>query len=907
MAMIIQWMNTMGSDLLSLIFAENSSGTQTLFKLHLRTEQQASQSTIYKKWFSREDIKKLIMDFKKRAQHALFFIPVKRIMASYPVQHKRHKESWVIEKSTEELPGFSGVVGIHYHDSNNQRKLERWSVLFKTIPLQDIPPDLHECLSTHKIPNISIAIAGALDTPPHSHRPFFGLPLLDTISLPIHLHCTFILSEDRRSIRYNEKGQANPESHFNRWLLTEKVPSLYLQFLAGWDHTSPMSKCPWWPKRTEKDTISRAVVKAMATTLPTSNELVCDTYSSHRIAPSKAHFLQPPCPKGLLQALLPEDLAIPPSGFLPDPGSPSPSLPGVDSNYLTRILQHKAASIISMYKEGRITVGDIVDVAKFLKPSFPNSLGLPLLPLADGTLASLSANKTTFYYPPQQPGAPQLPFPLHYFLDPEATQEHAIYDTLQVRKLDNMAISKLIMAKIPRQDTFFPSAALEQWLGELWDFLDTTPQVEIEDPAFQQLPLIPTYSPGAPTRISLQGLVGSEVLLIKPRKVVPLEPCVVLGMKLIKIGDCKRKLKGVIKSRKEQPVGVHQAIISFFMDLPPDQIPHYFQRLTPALHSEFSQWFRRQLSGTYRSLLEAEKEVVQRLPLWETVQADSRFVPANTALVIPEGISHDLVQTWTIGPTAYVLTDHLLSLMKVPVTLPTLYANHLSFPPVMRTVTPNYKSLLRAVLRSPNPQPSILVPNANGRMSSSNELYISSNAAFASGFALQSSAFLHPDLRDLEQELCDWGLINTITAESFEACALAVDQDISTADILSRALAVFHTYNTEMPPKLLGDRGSQNRLRNLRFIPRRMGSIRYGSIPADRYHSLPNIVSPSEIMDPKFSKLAWTQRATCFEDPSPELSLVNTSTWEPTALEVVCVLLFFSLVPLLTSHHPLSD
>jgi len=342
----------------------------------LCTEQQVSQSTIYKKCFSVEEIKGLITDFRSRAQNALFFIPVKKIKASYPSSHK-YQESWVVEKSTEDLPG---VMGICYHHLPLQPQLKQWSVLFKVIPYQDIPPHFHECLSIHRIQTVSIGIAGALDTPPLHHRPFFGIPLLNTISLPIHLHCTFILSDDRRSIRYDEKGEGNLESKFNKWLLTEKVPSLYLQFLAGWNHAYPMKECPWWPKEAEKDWISRVVAKAMTTTLPTSEELVCDTYSGHRIAPSKSHFLQLLCPKGLLLALLPEDLAIIPPGFS---YLSSPPLQNVDSNYLTAILRNEAASITSMYKEGRITVDHVVDVARFLNiSSLPDSIGLPLLPLA---------------------------------------------------------------------------------------------------------------------------------------------------------------------------------------------------------------------------------------------------------------------------------------------------------------------------------------------------------------------------------------------------------------------------------------------------------------------------------------------------------------------------------------------
>ena len=865
-----------------------------MFKLHLRTEQQAIQSTIYRKWFHREDIKGIINDFKKRAQHSLFFIPIKKINASYPTsQYSNRQESWVVEKTTTTIPGSGEVMSIRYCRSS-QSKHEQWSVLFKSIPLQDVPPNFHECLSIHKIHTVSIGIAGALNSPPTHHRPFSSLPLLDIISLPIHLHCTFILSDDRRSIRYDEKGTGNPESQFNKWLLTEKVPSLYLQFLAGWDHAFPMKKCPWWPMRARTDVISRAVVKAMETILPTSNELICDTYSGHRIAPSLAHFLQPPCPTGLLLELLPGDLAVLPPGFT---HLSSPPLQNVDSSYLITILQDNAPSIISMYKEGKITVDHVVDVARFLKlSSLHNSLGLPLLPLADKTLVSLSAGHTTFYCPPQRHNNPWDPFPPHHFLDPKAAKERTIYDSFQVHDLDSTAISRLIMDEIPTEDIFTSSPDQEMWLEKLWELLNAT-GVTIEDRAFRQLPLIPIYSPEAPKRISFQKLAGKEVLFIDGHTIVPLGACVTLGMDLVRASDCTGRLSEVVKSHKKQPLGIHRTIITFFRDLPFGQIPLCFQRLDRKPHLEFSKWFRGELSSNYHSLSGAEMATIRCLPLWQTVRvgrAPTRFVSVDTALVIQEGINSDVIQRWTTGSTAYVHADHLLSLMKEPVPLHTFYTSHLSFPPIMNPVSSTYKSLLREVLRSPNPQPSILVPSANGTMSSSSALYLSSNATFASGFASQNGAkFVHLALRNLERQLCSWGLVSAVTASSFVACASAIHEDATGADIQTRALTVFRTYNTEMPPKLLGDRGAQNELRNLRFIPRRLGSTRYGSIPTDLYHTLPSIVSPSEILDPKFSGVAWTQRATCLEEPSDELLLVNTSVWEPTVPEVVCFPVFF--------------
>ena len=774
-------------------------------------------------------------------------------------------------------------------------------MLFKTVPLQDVPPDFHDCLSIHKIQIISIGIAGALSPPshpqpPHSYRPFFGLPLLDTISLPIHLHCTFILSDDRRSIQYDEKGRGNMESRFNKWLLTEKVPLIYLQFLAGWNDTHPMRECPWWPREIGTDTISNAVFMGMETAFPKSDQLVCDTYSGPRIAPANAYFLQPSCPRGLLRKLSPDDLTIIPPGFSEIP------LRGVDNDYLTKILRQKAASIISMYNEGRITVDNVVPVARFIKlSSFPDSLGLPLLPLADGTLASLSAGHTTFYCPPRQHKTPWLPFPPRHFLDPKAAKESDIYNLLQVQKLDNTAISKLIASQIPEQDTFSPSPSQELWLEELWDLLDTTPEVEIGNPVFKRLPLIPTYNPGTPTRISFQKLTGSEVLFIaKHHRDIPLDACVTLGMRVIKAEDCGRKLEEAIESHKTWPSEIHHVVINFFTDLPLGQIPHHFQRLDRKLHLGFSRWLRDQLSYLF---LKDAKTTIQHLPLWETVQVGfrpTRFVSANEVVVIPEGISPDAV-TWARGTSEFTPANYLLLLLKKPDTPSNFYVNRLSFPSVMNPPTPAYKTLLEAVLDSSDRGPSILVPNTSGRMLSPNELYLSSNTTFTNAFASRNGAFLHPNLRDLEQRLCNWGLISEVTTRSFKACAEAIHQDVRKAGIRARALVIFRTYNTQMPPKLLGASSSQAALQNLRFIPRRPGSTRYGSIPTDRFHALPDIVSPSKILSPDFFRVAWTQRATCLEEPSEALLLVNNSVWKPETSEVVCSSLF---IPLLISHSP---
>jgi hypothetical protein len=507
--------------------------------------------------------------------------------------------------------------------------------------------------------------------------------------------------------------------------------------------------------------LSKIVVIGMKAGFPTSDQLLCDTYSGSRIAPSKAHFLQK-CPQGLLKKLCPDDLAVVPPLFYPSsspplyPSSfpplypPSSPLQNVDNNYLTTILQQKATSITSMYKEGRITVEDIVEVAKFLKlTSSPDSAGLPLLPLADGTLAPLSTAHTIFYCPPQQHKKPGLPFPPHLFLDPKASKEQDIYDLLQVQKLDNSAISRLIssMMQIPKEDILFP---ISQIRNSGWKDSGTSlrPPLGLKSQTlhFERFPLIPTYNPGAPMRISFGKLTRGEFLFIESSTGVPLDACVALGMKPIKASDCREKVRKIIESHRTRSPEVHNAIIDFFVHLPPGEASYRLQGLNHDHHLEFSLWFRELLSRCYQLVPDIEKTMVKDLPLWESVQIGlrtARFVSANAAVVIPEGVSSEVVRTWAAGMAEYIHHDHLLSLMKAPILPSTFYTDHLSFPDLM-TPTPAYNSLLEKVLHSPTRMPSIRVPNANGRMIPSDKLYLSSNDDLRERFRLTNRVFPAP-------------------------------------------------------------------------------------------------------------------------------------------------------------------
>ncbi|EKD19518.1 zinc finger family protein [Drepanopeziza brunnea f. sp. 'multigermtubi' MB_m1] len=64
-------------------------------------------------------------------------------------------------------------------------------------------------------------------------RMFNTLPLPIFSDLPVHVHATFTLSGDRKSIVLDDHNLKSASSESNRHFLEQEIPKMYLQFLAG--------------------------------------------------------------------------------------------------------------------------------------------------------------------------------------------------------------------------------------------------------------------------------------------------------------------------------------------------------------------------------------------------------------------------------------------------------------------------------------------------------------------------------------------------------------------------------------------------------------------------------------------------------------------------------------------------
>ncbi|KAJ7633013.1 hypothetical protein FB45DRAFT_520874 [Roridomyces roridus] len=221
-------------------------------------------------------------------------------------------------------------------------------------------------------------------------------------------------------------------------------------------------------------------------------------------------------------------------------------------------------------------------------------------------------------------------------------------------------------------------------------------------------------------------------------------------------------------------------------------------------------------------------------------------------------------------------------------------AELLNFPDALQpSDIDNYSHLLHVFL-SLRGTGKIPVPDGDLTLRSVNELYDRSVELFS--LALQSrqeTTFLHPDFRYLEEDLRSKGLHYDVDWNAFLLCARTVHQDstirrLPEDEIMPRAQAVFDFYNSGLPNLIMGQAPKWRELNGLNFIPRDLRRSTSSTYDVESYcASLPQIVTPGQILQSKFEAVAWSQRALFRDTPTANLLALNSTLGVPTVAEVV--------------------
>lgn len=130
------------------------------------------------------------------------------------------------------------------------------------VAIEDLTPEVDQTpeISRRALKNVECGMAALISSTPDSHNPkatvpkviqsrmFSTLPLPISSDLLVHVHATFLLSGDRKSLAIDEQGIHTQEAKWNRRLLQEHLPNLYLSFLENIGPQVRQRVFSFWPQ-----------------------------------------------------------------------------------------------------------------------------------------------------------------------------------------------------------------------------------------------------------------------------------------------------------------------------------------------------------------------------------------------------------------------------------------------------------------------------------------------------------------------------------------------------------------------------------------------------------------------------------------------------------------------------------
>ena len=874
-------------------------------------------------WTANDIQDKILKPFEEAASNCLLFTNIEEFCSIVRDANGDEAVSWSIKAEriqdhVEEKTGFSTTkVDLSYHTTS---QLSSWKIARATINESHIPATLPPAFAKQyrlRLPP-TIGLAVSLDDPPpkpESFRFFSTLPLPVQTMLPVHIMASFVLSPDRRYIRLDESN--NPETEYNRWLLSSMIPPLYLFLL---ETLSSGENKQWWPGRRPQDIE------------PTAKVLVNAFFSTHLKATERRVFhsmfnpslslgpndcvlfdVEPSSIKKVLMAMRSDQLVKLPTNITRRAVDDS-GVARVDSVFLRNEILRNTFVITSVPEPNMKELEELIDYLSNTKnvdkatdedpaqKSVANLIGLPLLPLADGTFGVFRDKGcpiSEFYFVWTSRGTSERSiFPLSRLVHPEFKVKSVLKLDLNVSLLSSDAVKAFITARLP-QSRMIPDADHEmiQWIQDFWDeypFIRTTP-ADISD--IIEFPLVPTIRPHC--YVSLEECSRGSTLIVR-------------GDSQEQLWDCLDRLGLTVVHADNQ---LNPENLTHILGRTADFPDFKFERILSAINVEFptiserflnldanSQWIFASWARTHIcSFADDLSLIAQELPIWEVARPGSELElrAASEIYMLPEGLS---IETAARFLNCFVAEWGNLNHLKGPKLTFAELDDHLDLPAVLRPVDLlPYKELLAIwVNHLPygygRPLP---VPNSNGEIMPSN-LLCAREELFEAAFGVDSVKFLAIEFQELENTLYRYGLQgeNGLDMIMFTACAEAIhDIEEDAEDKVQRAAIVFRAYCIDLPLRVDSDaQQSWSRLDDLRFIPRNMDPKRRLEHHEDRGMSLdipqylqdlPDVVSPNELVRKEFESIAWTQRASFLAQPHQRVLMTYPDLGRPLVTEVV--------------------
>ncbi|KIO21525.1 hypothetical protein M407DRAFT_10337 [Tulasnella calospora MUT 4182] len=282
----------------------------TLFRFPLRTVDQTNESNLSKTHFSPVDITKTIDRFYAYATQSLFFTKsLREITALRRLGTKdlRTIPVWSAGSRPKPIPHGIDAVNLSLKLKPPQsfdETTEHWIVTRNELAQEEFPPEMQAIFPLHRLSTPTFGLAMNLSTQSSicNSRFFATLPLPVCTSLPVHIHATWILAQDRLSIRYdasNGAAQQSDDTLYNKYLLEKGVAPLYVRTLALILQHHPDVVWRFWPRKAEDD-LSRIVVMELYELIISTQEPVLLSAQDKRIAPANSVIHSSKAPVGYL-------------------------------------------------------------------------------------------------------------------------------------------------------------------------------------------------------------------------------------------------------------------------------------------------------------------------------------------------------------------------------------------------------------------------------------------------------------------------------------------------------------------------------------------------------------------------------------------------------------------------------
>ena len=874
-------------------------------------------------WTANNIQQKILEPFETVASNCLLFTKIEELCSVFRNADGIETISWStraerIQELVEEETGYSTSVVKLLQISTSETRTSCWKTASATVSKTQILPELSALEKQYRlrIPAI-IGLAASLDdTPPKTFNFFSTLPLAIKTTLPVHIMASFLLSPDRRQIRLDEFN--NPETEYNRWLLSSIIPPLYL-FLLETFPSGDNSR--WWPGRNPhaQEPITQILVKAFFSVhlKKTERRVFRSIFNAFSCLSAKdcVLFDGEPCVKKVLSFLRSDKLVKLPR-FITLRAAEESKIPIVDPLFLRTEILRDPSALTSMpelnFREQEGLISYLAGKADAdrdrpigedsCQVDITNLIDLPLLPLADGTFGTFQSNAcpTSYFVWTSRRNSPRPIFPLNRLVHPDLKPKSVLKLGLNVSSLNSDAIKTFIEVRLSRSPVIEDaSQEICEWIQDFWaeyPFLDTAP---LQPADIFEFPLVPTIRPRC--FVSLEECFSGSTYIFRGNSQEQVWNCLnLLGLTVVQADSRSNSesLTYIFNSRMDDfPESKFERILSA-MNVESPTVVERFSNLDADSQLIFASWARPQICRFVDDL----SQIAQELPIWEVARLGEELElhAASEILMLPEGLSIEIASRFKGGFVAEWGNMRYLNGPKL--TFAEVLEDQLDLPAVLRPSDfQPYKELLTIwISHLPfgygRPLP---VPNSVGDMIMSNMLY-AREELFEAAFGAESVHFPAIEFQELENTLyrlgCGLQGTNGLNMAMFTACAEATHHIEEDEDKVRRAEIVFRAYCVDLPLRAGQEpQSSWSNLDHLRFIPRNMGSMRrlehengrMELVIPQHLQDLPDVVSPNELVRKQFESIAWTQRASFLVQPDHRILMVNPGLGFPNITEVV--------------------